>query len=155
MIPRIIHQTYSTDNVPFLCQGYVKKLKAFHPKWEYYFYDDKACQEIIKKEIPGLLSLYKQLSLPVQRSDLFRLIIVYLKGGFYLDIDIDICKPLDDLLKFQAVFSIERILRTEEFCLLDHKDNEITSRYQIANYQFAASPYHPFLKFLLKCDKMI
>jgi mannosyltransferase OCH1-like enzyme len=40
-------------------------------------------------------------------SDYFRLKIVYELGGIYLDIDVELLKPLDSLLKHKAFFSLE------------------------------------------------
>nr|VFJ56095.1 MAG: Glycosyltransferase sugar-binding region containing DXD motif-containing protein [Candidatus Kentron sp. DK] len=113
-IPKILHQTHKTGELPVSCQGYVERLKRLHPGWAYHFYDDEACGRLITNEMPTLLPLYRQPDLlPVQRADIFRLVVVYLRGGFYLDIDMDMHRALDDLLDFGAVFPMELVL-TEE-----------------------------------------
>lgn len=40
-------------------------------------------------------------------TDYARLLIVYNNGGIYLDTDVELIKPLDDLLEYNAFFSIE------------------------------------------------
>lgn len=144
MIPSKIHQTYKASDIPDACEAYISKLKNFHSNWEYHFYDDGDCLRIMQKQFPELLPIYERCSLPVQKADIFRLAIIYLRGGFYFDMDMDFHKPLDDLLEHEAIFALEKVLNKEECERLKHRDAN-----RIANYAFGASIAHPFLRYLI------
>ncbi|HEY9262706.1 glycosyltransferase, partial [Chitinophaga sp.] len=77
---------------------------------------------------------------PVQRADIFRVMIVYLLGGFYLDLDMLCLKELDDLRDGELVLGIEKVLSEEEADHLGHR-----YRTRIANYMFGARAGHAFL----------
>jgi mannosyltransferase OCH1-like enzyme len=100
MIPKIIHQiwTQGCDKVP-------EKYRKYQDKWKnksgykYICWDDKSIKELIKKFDKSLLEVYNYFELPQQRSDLGRYIILYLFGGFYIDIDIEAGdKSLDEII---------------------------------------------------------
>ena len=97
-IPRIIHQTYiSKDHVP----KYVfDNLSKYSVGYEYRFYDDRECKRIIHENFEGkILDKYNSITNTAHKADIFRYCILYLYGGVYLDIKIDIQKSLDEILK--------------------------------------------------------
>jgi mannosyltransferase OCH1-like enzyme len=47
-IPKIIHQTWKTENVPWKWKLYQKKVKQLHPDWEYKLWTDKNNMEFVK-----------------------------------------------------------------------------------------------------------
>ena len=51
-------------------------------------------------------------------SDYLRLLIVYKEGGIYFDVDVEVVRPIDELLENQAFFGFE----TKDYIivLLDH-----------------------------------
>lgn len=144
-IPKMLHQTYRNADLPGGCAGYVADLQALHPDWTYHFYDDDACAELIADMLPDLLPTYGAADLmPVQRADIFRLAIVYLRGGFYLDIDVEMHRALDPLLEHAAVFPVEVVLDAPTCQRLGHEH-----AVRVGNYGFGAVPGHPFLRHLL------
>jgi glycosyltransferase involved in cell wall biosynthesis len=143
-IPKIIHQTYKNKDIPRKYSRYTEHIVALHPGWEYKFYDDDACREAVGKYFPAFLPVYDRASV-IQRVDIFRVIVVYGKGGFYMDLDIDCQKPLDDLCKFRCVFGEELMLTPEDAQRLGHRD-----RLRVANYMFGSEPGHPFLLHILR-----
>ena len=42
-------------------------------------------------------------------SDLVRLIVIYENGGIYFDTDVEVIKPLDDLLQYKSFFGFENM----------------------------------------------
>ena len=46
----------------------------------------------------------------MQKADIIRLILVYLYGGFYMDMDMYCLKKLDGLLEFKLVLGEERTI---------------------------------------------
>jgi mannosyltransferase OCH1-like enzyme len=66
--------------------------------------------------------------------------ILYLKGGFYADLDMDFVRPLDDeLLNHSLVLAEEKTLKIDECKRLNH-----LYPLRIANYMFGSEPKHQF-----------
>lgn len=143
-IPKIIHQTFKTKNIPEDLEGYRRKLLAFHPTWDYRFYDDGECRKTVERHFSWLMPLYERAAI-IQRTDIFRNIVVLAVGGFYIDMDLECLKPLDDLCEFHCVFGEEITLDKETMEKLGHRDS-----LRVANYMFGSEPRHPFLLYILR-----
>jgi len=143
-IPRIIHQTYKSYDIPSRCERCRESVISLHPGWEYKFYDDSACREAVQKYFPAFLPVYDRASL-IQKTDIFRVIAVYGEGGFYLDMDVEMLAPLDDLCEFRCVFGEEMLLTREEAAELGNRHG-----LRIGNFMFGSEPGHPFLLRILK-----
>jgi inositol phosphorylceramide mannosyltransferase catalytic subunit len=139
MIPKIIHQTWKTSNLPDKFRAYQKTWIAHHPDWEYRFYDDAACRALVQNFFPDLLAVYDGCRYPVQRADIFRYLVVAARGGIYADIDMECYKNMEPLLTGrECVFGVETILSPRQTQLLNHRYSE-----RIANCIFAARNGHP------------
>lgn len=124
-IPRIIHQTAATAELPAWSLPLRERIAALHPGWDLRLYDDAACRELVRQALPSLLPMYDGYSTAIQRVDLFRVVAVWAAGGFYLDLDIACERALD-------VLCDERLVLAEESTL------------RIANYMFGSERRHPF-----------
>ena len=100
-IPKIIHQTYASANVPAEIAANIERLQAMNPGWQYAFYDDAAIEVFIRRYYDlDMLALYQRIN-PVYgaaRADFFRYLLVYQFGGVYLDIKSTALQPLDTLI---------------------------------------------------------
>lgn len=143
-ISKIIHQTDKSDNVRRLYRHFRDGLLSMHPEWEYKFYDDEACRRAVEKYLPTFLPIYDSMTV-IQKTDIFRIIIVYAEGGFYLDIDVECLSPLDDLCEFHCVFAEELIITEERAAELGHRDS-----LRVGNFMFGSEPGHPFLLHILR-----
>ena len=101
-IPRIIHQTFKSRNLPAEFQKNVEQLKALNPKWEHRFYDDDDIKRFIS-DVYGLdiLAYFNRINpkYGAAKADLFRYLLLYKYGGVYLDIKSTFEKPIDQVLK--------------------------------------------------------
>jgi inositol phosphorylceramide mannosyltransferase catalytic subunit len=139
MIPKIIHQTWKSSNLPENFRAYQKTWILHHPDWEYCFYDDAACRAVVQKYFPELLALYDDCASAVQRADIFRYLVVAVSGGIYADIDMECYKNVEPLLAGkECVFGVETQLSPRQARLLNHRHSE-----RIANCIFAAKSNHP------------
>jgi mannosyltransferase OCH1-like enzyme len=143
-IPKLIHQTDKSHDIRKMYSRFRDSLLSLHPDWEYKFYDDDACRKAVGRYLPAFLPIYDSASV-IQKTDIFRIVIVYGEGGFYLDMDIECLRPLDDLCEFRCVFAEEITLSEEEAGKLRHRD-----RLRVANYMFGSEAGHPFLLRLLR-----
>ena len=100
-IPKIVHQTWETEEtIPPPCLEVIKKNKELNPSWEFVFWDDKARRKLIEDNFDDYtLSAYDKLHIGAMKADLFRICVLYIHGGLYMDIKGGINKPLDDFLR--------------------------------------------------------
>ena len=99
-IPKKIHQTWYTKNVPYLIKRNINYMKNLNPEFEYFFYDDEDILDYIKKNYDDrILRAYKKLKIGASKADYFRYLVLYKEGGIYLDLDALIIKNLNNLIK--------------------------------------------------------
>ena len=87
MIPKIIHQTYKSTELPPVykqCQETVLKL---HPDFEYRFYTDEDMDRVVREEAPEYYEAFSALPRMIMKIDMFRYFLMYLYGGLYVDMD--------------------------------------------------------------------
>jgi hypothetical protein len=95
LIPHIIHQSWKTTRVRRQWRRFQKKLVRLHPTWEYRFWTDQDNDRLVKDHYPEYLTLYKNAPLPVDRADIARYLYMHACGGFYVDMDYELLRPLD------------------------------------------------------------
>jgi len=95
MIPKLIHQTAKTGELPEECKPYVEKLKALHPDWTYKLWTDEDNLQLVKTRMPEFLDVYLKLPKNIMRADVIRYVYMYKLGGLYLDTDYEMLKPFD------------------------------------------------------------
>ena len=95
-IPKTIVQTYiKKDKVP---KKVFDNIKKFAPEYTYNFFDDEECLNfIINNYDKSVSDCYINLSNKAHKADLFRYCYLYKNGGIYLDIKIELIKPLNSI----------------------------------------------------------
>lgn len=147
-IPARIVQTHRHEQ---LAQASRDTWMAHNPEFEYCFYDDAACRELMATRCPNLLATYDRLPLPVQKADMFRYAAIYLDGGIYADTDTRCCAGFDSY----ASRELDALVVGIEMSASEYKDIEEYLRvypvpHQMAQWTFAASPGHPALAVMLR-----
>lgn len=142
MIPRHIHQTWHSRELPANLQRYHQSWRRHHPAWQILLYDDSACTQFVRQHYPALLEIYEGYRLSIQRADLFRYLVVYHYGGLYADVDMECLRPLDRFLEMGSiVLSVEAHLTQRR-----RQELAYPQPLQVANCIFAAQPRHWFLE---------
>ena len=97
-IPKIIYQTYNNKNkVPSIV---FENIKKYANSYEYKFYNDDDCINFLKTYFePKILNKFNSMKKGAHKADLFRYCILYLYGGYYIDIKSILIKPLDQVFK--------------------------------------------------------
>lgn len=96
-IPKIIWQTFKTNEVPLIMQEYVDSWITKNPEYEYRFYDDEDVKDFLQNNFPKYSEGYNMIKYGASKADLWRYLIMYKFGGVYADID---CKCINSLKKW-------------------------------------------------------
>ena len=90
IMPLTIFQTWHTKNLPPKMKENVELLKAQNPKFEHYLFDDNDCREFIQNNFNSdVLFAYDSLIPGAYKADLWRLCVLYINGGIYIDIKLN------------------------------------------------------------------
>lgn len=107
MIPRIIHQTWKTGDIPIRFRRFTDTWKRYHPHWEYRLWSDASARDLVARKFPHLLGRYESYPYNIQRVDVARLLILIEYGGLYVDMDFEALRPIDSLFDRGTVLSRE------------------------------------------------
>ncbi|CAI4036818.1 hypothetical protein SMKI_16G1160 [Saccharomyces mikatae IFO 1815] len=134
LIPKIIHQTYKTEDIPEHWKEGRQKCLDLHPDYKYILWTDEMAHEFIKEKYPWFLDTFENYKYPIERADAIRYFILSHYGGVYIDLDDGCERKLDPLLAFPA------FLRK-------------TSPLGVSNDVMGSVPRHPFFLKALKSLK--
>ncbi|MCP5159225.1 MAG: hypothetical protein H6975_07350 [Gammaproteobacteria bacterium] len=136
-IPRIIHQTWKTRDLPADYAHYHETVCDQHPAWDHWLWTDEDNRRFIAEQHAWFLPTYDSYKHSIERVDAVRYFILSTYGGVYLDLDMECLKPIDLLL----------IDDMPHFSLLALPSIENT----IIGNAFMASPRnHPLFAYLCK-----
>ena len=143
-IPNYIFQTWKTKtNVDSKRSKYINSIKIHNSNMEHFLYDDSDCDIFVRDKFPRYYKLYNELELPVQKADLWRYLVIYYYGGYYLDID---CKSVKSFRNISNS-NKENLLIVEQENPCPFKPlNGFPRNPQYAQYWFGATPRHPAIK---------
>ncbi len=143
MISKNIHLIFLRKDEPFpeLFEKCKQEIQVNHPDWNIRLYNKDDAQDILNQDLPEYIEAYNAFYHNVQKADFLRLALVYLYGGFYMDLDMLSLKPLDELRKYNLVLGEEKIV-----CQAEQEALNLRYRLRIANYMFGGIPKHPFLR---------
>ena len=135
MIPKIIHQTWKTSQVPPAWRYHVNTWKWQHPDWEYRFWNDDDGLHFITDHFPDLIDKYVGFPYAIQRADLLRYALLYHYGGLYADIDYECLRPFDDLIENRSI-----LLGYEP----EIHARDLDRKHMVSNALMASSPQNDF-----------
>lgn len=102
LIPKIIHQTYKTTEIPEIWKLGQQLCIDLHPDYEYILWTDDMSRSFIAEKYPWFLDTFDNYQYPIQRADLIRYFVLNHYGGIYLDLDDGCSQRLDPLLSVPA-----------------------------------------------------
>lgn len=140
-IPKIIHQTWKTTNIPIKFTGWVKSWLINNPDYEYWLWTDVSARNLIAERHPALLEVYDSYQEGIRRADALRYVILYEFGGVYADMDVESLQNLDPMLRKYACF-----LPQEPY---EHPILYGNFEHLVINAVMGCSAQHPFMKKLI------
>jgi len=98
VIPLHVYMTWKHKPLPPLMQQNIDRLKQLNPEFTFHLYTDEDCLAFIQKHFtPDVADAFQSLLPGAYKADLWRLCILYVNGGYYMDI------KLSPLKKFRLI----------------------------------------------------
>lgn len=144
-VPKTIYQTLSSKgDIPEVWQKNIQRLKDMNPGWKYTLFDDEDIEKFILNEY-GQRTLQTYLKINPEygpaRSDFFRYLLLYKKGGVYLDIKSNFKVPLDKIITSKA-FPLYHWGKGKRH----HKEELKNKHGEFIQFVIISPPKHAYLK---------
>ena len=151
-IPKIVHQTYFTKNLPEKLQNNLDKMKAENPDWEFRLYDDEDIAQFISAHFASLLPVYQRINTKygAAKADFFRYLVMYKEGGVYLDIKSGLNKPLNSIIHTSDKYVLSHWPRFYPKIMLGQHPGITNPLGELQQWYIIAIPGHPFLKSVIE-----
>jgi mannosyltransferase OCH1-like enzyme len=108
-IPKVIFQTYKTryNNLPEDARKCSSRWQELNPSYKYRYFSDLDIYKFVQDHYGmKMLKLMKSFRVPVMKSDLWRILVIYQFGGIYVDIDTAPSEPLDNWIDLSKNFIV-------------------------------------------------
>lgn len=102
LIPKIIHQTYKTDQIPEKWKETHQTVLDLHPNYEYILWTDEMARNFIKEHFEWFLPTFDSYPYNIMRADVIRYFVLSVHGGVYIDLDNGCTHNMDPLLAMPA-----------------------------------------------------
>jgi mannosyltransferase OCH1-like enzyme len=90
VVPLNIYLTWGIKQLPEKMQENVDRMRIVNPEFNIQLYDDNDCREFIKNNfLEDILIAFDTLKPGAYKADLWRLCILYINGGIYIDIKLN------------------------------------------------------------------
>jgi mannosyltransferase OCH1-like enzyme len=146
VIPLNIYLTWGTKELPIKMQENVNKMRKVNPEFNIQLFDDCDCREFIKNNFSkNILTAFDTLKPGAYKADLWRLCILYINGGIYIDI------------KLNCINNFKFIALTEkEHFVLDRPGHWKEGEIGLHNALLVAKPKNNLLlRFINKINKNV
>ena len=107
MIPKILHFTWKSQDLPRQMKAYYDAWCRLHPDWDIRLWTDESMRAFVSEAYPDFLSTYDAYPKMIQRADSFRYLLLGKVGGVYADLDVEPYQPIDSLLGHDCFLGIE------------------------------------------------
>ncbi|KAK9369793.1 nucleotide-diphospho-sugar transferase [Lipomyces kononenkoae] len=162
VMPKIIHQSWMTDELPSKFEIWSRSCREKNPDWEWVLWTDEDNLNLVKKYFPWFLKYYQALPAEIYRADVVRNMYMYVYGGIYADLDTECLRPADDLFESFNITTVSYLSSLN----MSYSSDANTKKaffgrmgtdedfvHSIPNAWMAATPGHPF--FLLPLESVM
>jgi Glycosyltransferase sugar-binding region containing DXD motif len=136
-IPRIIHQTWKSQDLPPQLARFAARWRELNPHYEYRLWTDAQNDAFVRAEFPDYYALYRSFPREIYRADLARCLYLWRFGGVYVDLDVEPLRPLDPFLSSHG----DCVLGAEPEAHAQKRRGKATLA---CNAVMASVPGHPF-----------
>ena len=101
-IPKNIYVCYKTKNVPnYIREDWIN----LNPDYNFILYDDNDCRSFLKEKFgQEHVNLFNFLRDGAIKADFWRVCILYIYGGVYVDVDVRPLVPIKDFMEYGTTF---------------------------------------------------
>ncbi len=152
-IPRRIHQTFHTKDLPPALRRAVDQTRESNPGWEHRLYDDADIVDFIRTEYGSvILNAYQRIHplYGAARADLFRYLLMYRVGGVYLDIKSACNRSLGEALLPDDTYLLSKWHGDRFVGMGIHPELQAMGGKEYQQWHIVAAPGHPFLKSVIE-----
>lgn len=107
LVPHVVMQTWKDGNVPEKWKSSPESIKKHLKSWKYVFMTDKDNELFVSEHFPQLKMWFESLKFPIQRADVIRYLWLYIHGGLYIDMDIELVVSPEELLRDGDLFLLK------------------------------------------------
>lgn len=107
MIPKLLHFTWKTADLPAVMQRYLDAWRRLHPDWDIRLWTDDTMLAFVREQYPDLLATYENYPKMIQRADAFRYLVLGRLGGIYADLDVEPLQAVNSLLVHDCFLGVE------------------------------------------------
>lgn len=132
MIPKKIWQTYKDDykNLPEYASAATKTWIDRNPDWEYNYFSDSDVMDFVSSEFGSeWIKIFESCPVSVMKADIWRVMILYVNGGMYTDLDTVCNVPnsawFDQLSDRRAIFNAEHELHIQQWTFLSEAGHPV------------------------------
>lgn len=153
MVSRIIHQTWKGYETEEPYSSWVASWRSI-PGWTHKLWNDDDNDYFVysnrDKLPPKLWDVYKSVDAKIKRVDIARLVMLYIEGGVYVDLDFEAFSACGSIL--ESILSDERNLDKAYLGLepWSHGDRMRVPFIVCNAWMFSPRPFHPFWKLCLE-----
>ena len=136
MIPKIIHHTWKTTEIPQKWQHTVTSCKNTYHKYQYILWTDQQMYTFVRTQFPHIYSAWIHYPYHIQRCDAFRYMVLYTYGGIYMDLDVG-CKAFPVL---------DSLVSGNNLIIAESSNSSVVMNTCYTNSFLASSQYNTFMK---------
>ena len=107
MIPKILHFTWKSEDLPRQMQAYYDAWRRLHSDWDIRLWTDDTMRAFVAEAYPDFIASYDAYPKMIQRADAFRYLVLGKLGGVYADLDVEPFQPINALLEHDCFMGIE------------------------------------------------
>ena len=158
-IPRIVHQTFPSRQLPPVIRENVDKIHSMNPEYAFRLYDDADMAAFVQDNYDArVVRCFNRINpkYGAARADLFRYLLIYKQGGVYLDIKSSLSKPLRDILRRDDRYLLSHwpacgAERTAGWAGWGvHPELQGIAGGEFQQWHVVAAPGHPFLQAVIQ-----
>lgn len=160
-IPDTLHVIYGLWDNGKIPKKYIKNIYYWRSQgWQINIWNKSNLIELIHNEFPDFIDIFSSVKRKVQLADLARLMVIYSKGGLYIDLD---TLPTNNLFEYISCLKSNHLFFIESYINNEFATNqalihpirkglpELNER--LANFAFAACPKNEIIKSILQLAK--
>lgn len=153
MIPKKIWQTYKTtyDLLPDYAMSATKTWIDKNPDWEYNYFSDEDVMDFVRDNFgQSWVEIFESCPLGVMRADIWRVMVLYINGGMYTDLDticnVSISEWFDQSIGFKNKVGEHEWVELSNKRILLNAEHEM----HLEQWTFLSEAEHPCLAKILE-----